>query len=425
MIEEAVVGSAIALRGLQALWKEVGPMPQRRSKELWEQFKAACDQVYDKVKGVRAVETEKFAEVTAVKEALIAEAEALAESTDWAATAEKLKALQAKWKDSGHLPRKLGDDLWKRFRAACDKFFERRKPQLEARQNEESQNLAKKHALIARAQAVANKAPDDGGWGKAISQIKELQRDWKEIGFVPRRDADAVYAAFRAACDSLFQKRDASRDAEANAHRAEIDALKIEIDAATAEGDVTRALAARAKATELDALGAEVQAMVRHLVTSKPEAVKGTELDPTAPRTRREADACRELLRASAQAQKGDVAAQARQRCANRSAICASRSGSARSRRAAREWRDSARLRRRRKAQASASTDDREGAGERRRKRDDARRARSAVRSAASAVVAAIAVRQLSRIPTPNRSRSSPTPRERRRGDRTPPEGAR
>ncbi len=197
------------LRQLQALWKEVGPMPQRRSKELWEQFKATCDQVYDKVKGFRAVEAEKFVEVAKVKEALIAEAEVLAESTDWAATADKLKALQARWKESGHLPRKQGDELWKRFRAACDRFFERRKPQLDARHAEEADNLGKKQALIARAQAVADAAPGEGGWGRAIAEIKELQREWKDIGYVPRRDADAVYRAFRAACDALFAKRDA------------------------------------------------------------------------------------------------------------------------------------------------------------------------------------------------------------------------
>jgi Domain of Unknown Function (DUF349) len=315
MIEEAPSADlGNRLRGLQALWKEVGPMPQRRSKELWEQFKALCDQVYDKVKGVRAVEQEKFGEVIAVKEALIAEAEALADSTDWANTANQLKALQAKWKDSGHLPRKQGDELWKRFRAACDRFFERRKPQLEARQNEEMQNLAKKQALITKAHEIARRAPDDGGWGKAITQIKDVQRDWKEIGFVPRRDADALWAAFRTACDGLFQKRDASRDAEANAHHAEVEALRTEIEMATVEGDITRALAARAKATELEALADEVQAMIKQLVTSKPDAVKGTELDPTALRNKREKLIARaeELLpKQTPQASgDGDVAAQ-------------------------------------------------------------------------------------------------------------------
>jgi hypothetical protein len=290
------------LRGLQALWKEVGPMPQRRSKELWDQFKLTCDQVYEKVRGFRTVENEKFGDVAKVKEALIAEAEALAAPftaeaaapapNDWAATADKLKALQAKWKDSGHLPRKQGDELWKKFRAACDKFFERRKPLLDARHEEEAQNLAKKQALIARAQAVADGAPGAGGWGKAITDIKDLQAQWKEVGFVPRRDADAVYKAFRAACDTLFKKRDEARDSEANAHRAELDGIKSEIDAVIAGGDdvVARAIAVRAKAREIEGgdLAAAIQNMVRHVIATHADAVKGTELDPTALRARRE-----------------------------------------------------------------------------------------------------------------------------------------
>ena len=280
------------LRQLQALWKEVGPMPQRRSKELWEQFKQVCDQVYDKVKGFRAVENEKFSEVAKVKEALIAEAEALADSTDWSTTAQRLKELQARWKESGHLPRKQGDDLWKRFRAACDRFFERRKPQLDAEHAEQAENLAKKQQLIARAQAVADAAPGEGGWGKAIAEIKKLQQQWKEIGFVPRRDADAVYKAFRAACDSLFAKRDDARDSEANQHRDAIEAVKGEIADVLAGGDdvVTRALAVRAKARELDSreLAPSIEQMMRHVIATHGDAVKGTELDPTAARSRRE-----------------------------------------------------------------------------------------------------------------------------------------
>jgi DNA repair protein SbcC/Rad50 len=304
------------LRQLQALWKEVGPMPQRRSKELWETFKATCDQVYDKVRGQRAVDQEKFAEVAKVKEALIAEAEVLADSTDWAGTADKLKALQAQWKQSGHLPRKQGDELWKRFRAACDRFFERRKPLLDARRDEEAENLRKKQALTARAQAVADAAPGEGGWGKAIGQIKDLQREWRDVGHVPRRDADAVYKAFRSACDALFAKRDAARDVEANAHRAELDALRAELDAVVAGGDdvVGRALAARAKAHELGALEAEVEAMLRHVLVHHAAELAGTELDPAQLRAKREKVIARveELLpkQAPAVAAEGDVAAQ-------------------------------------------------------------------------------------------------------------------
>ncbi|HEX3477022.1 MAG TPA: DUF349 domain-containing protein [Kofleriaceae bacterium] len=278
------------LRALQALWKEVGAMPQRRSKELWDQFKATCDQVYDKVRGQRAIEHEKFADVARAKETLIAEAEALQDSTDWASTADQLKALQQHWKQSGYLPRKQGDELWKRFRAACDRFFERRKPELDARHGEELANLTARQELIARAQAVVAAAPAERGWGQSIAEIKELQRQWKDIGFVPRREADAVYRSFRAACDALFHKRDDARDAEANAHRAEIDAVRAEIEAVIAGGDdpVARAIAARTRARELGVLAAEVDAMVRHVLEAHAEEIRGTELDPAQLRARRD-----------------------------------------------------------------------------------------------------------------------------------------
>nr|HEX4313094.1 DUF349 domain-containing protein [Kofleriaceae bacterium] len=316
--EEASPDLGNRLRQLQALWKEVGPMPQRRSKELWDQFKAACDQVYDKVKGFRAVETERFGEVAVLKEALITEAESLADLEVTADTAARLKELQAKWKESGHLPRKQGDELWKRFRAACDRFFERRKPMLDAQRAEEDANLARKLELIARAREVVAGAPGDGGWGRAIGQIKDVQQAWKEIGYVPRRDADRVYREFRAACDALFALRDQARDGEATAHRDHIEAVRAEIAAVTAGGDgdgvVARAIAARAKAVELGGFGDDIEAMVRHVVAAHPAAVAGTELDPAAARARRAKLIARaeELLpkAAAVSADAGDVAAQ-------------------------------------------------------------------------------------------------------------------
>ncbi|MDB4960211.1 MAG: putative CheA signal transduction histidine kinase [Myxococcales bacterium] len=306
------------LRQLQALWKEVGPMPQRRSKELWDTFKVECDRVFEKVKGVRAVENEKFADVAKAKEALITEAESLATSEDFAATSARLKELQNQWKLSGHLPRKQGDELWKRFRAACDAFFERRKPMLDAARAEEGANLARKQALITRAQQIAN-AAGEGTWGKAIGEIKDLQAEWKEIGYVPRRDADAVWRAFRTACDSLFTKRDQARDSEANAHRAQIDALKAEIEGVIAGGDdvVTRAIAVRTKAGELGVLGSEVVAMVQHVIAAHADAVKGTELDPAQLRGKRDKLIARaeELLPKQAAPATGvaDIAAQLKQ----------------------------------------------------------------------------------------------------------------
>ena len=283
------------LKTLQARWKEVGAIPHQRSKALWDQFKATCDQIYAKVVERRTVDQQKFAESATVKERLIAEAEALADSTDWDATAQQLKALQAEWKASGHLPRKQGDELWKRFRAACDRFFERRKPHLDAAHAEQNTNLEAKQALCARVEAVVAGAPGDAGWGAAINEIKAAQREWKDIGFVPRADADAIYRRFRTACDALFAKRDAARDAEADARRGELDAIRAEIEAVIASAEpeaVQRALAVRRKLDELagadDRRGPSVEMaglvdrMIRHVVATQPEAVRGTPLDPSA-----------------------------------------------------------------------------------------------------------------------------------------------
>lgn len=286
------------LKELQQSWKEVGPLPQKKSKELWDTFKTACDQVFDKVRGQRAIASEKFAEVAAAKQKLIDEAEALAESTDWAATAERLKQLQAEWKASGNLPRAQGDELWTKFRAACDKFFERRKPVLDARDNEEKANLQRKLALIEQVQRLVAKAPGEGGWGKAIGQVKDAQAAWKEIGYVPRRDADRVWGEFRAACDALFAKRDEARDAEANAERAEADAAKAEITAllaADATDLVPRALAVRNKVADLldgnQRGGGELRNLVerldRHVMANGGDALRGTALDPIKMKQRR------------------------------------------------------------------------------------------------------------------------------------------
>ncbi len=121
---------------------------------------------------------------------------------------------------------------------------------------------------------------------------------------MPRRDADAVYKAFRAACDSLFAKRDESRDAEANTHRAELDAVRGELEAVRRGGSdmadrVARAVAVRAQVQALSdlqsrELSAAVEDMVRDVIASAPEAVKGTELDPAhAAHAARQADRAR------------------------------------------------------------------------------------------------------------------------------------
>ena len=280
------------LKAVQQAWKELGPMPGKKSKELWDTFKAHCDAAFARIKQGRAAEDEKLSGNVAVKRELVAAAQALADSTDFDTTAVAMKELQRRWKESGPAPRKLGEELWQEFRGACDRFFERRKPTIEAAQRAEGDNLAAKERLIAAAQAVVAKAPGEAGWGKAIGQIKDLQRDWQDIGRVPRADVERLWQQFRAACDALFAKRDAARDAESDAQRAELDAVRADIEAVLAGGDevATRALAVRAKLAELAErdlapsreLRDQYDLMVRQVMTEHADALRGSELDPVA-----------------------------------------------------------------------------------------------------------------------------------------------
>ncbi|MEM9490286.1 MAG: DUF349 domain-containing protein, partial [Myxococcota bacterium] len=139
------------LRDLQGRWKKLGPAPRRKGQELWEEFKATCDQVYERVKGARARQAEQFAANLATKQEMCERVEALAESTDWDTTAEEIKRLQREWKEIGPVPRKQSDAVWKRFRAACDLFFERR---TQAREAEKAERKRHREALRAEIQAV-------------------------------------------------------------------------------------------------------------------------------------------------------------------------------------------------------------------------------------------------------------------------------
>jgi hypothetical protein len=308
-------GFAQALKELQAAWKGVGPVPHKKGQELWQQFKAACDQVYERVKTERARTDAERAENLARKEALCARAEELAQSTDWAETAEELKRLQAEWKKIGPVPRKKADTVWKRFRGACDRFFEARKPHLEETFAEQTENLERKQALCARIEALAEiPAPGPEGtpetaiaWEELAAEIRGLQHEWRSIGPVPRKEFAALGARFRAACDRFFERRKAHHAAEAAARVAALQSLRDEAAAlAAAEAGETAEvpeaeLAARALAlrvtrrqvegipdADLAALDELLAAAYERVVSVCPGALAGTELDPEASHRKRE-----------------------------------------------------------------------------------------------------------------------------------------
>ncbi len=225
--------AARTLRDLQAQWKQVASAPREQAQPLWARFKAASDAVRAKCDVYFA----GLAEIQGVnrdrKEALCVRAEALSSSNDWIRTADAIKALQAEWKTVGPAPRADEKRLWDRFHAACDGFFTRRREDLQQRKEAWAANLARKDAICAQAEAIA----ETTDWPKGIEEIKRLQAEWKTVGPVRKTRADELWQRFRAACDKFFDAYQQRDQAAAAAVIAEAEAVCAELEALLPAGD--------------------------------------------------------------------------------------------------------------------------------------------------------------------------------------------
>jgi hypothetical protein len=227
------------LRDLRRQWKAVSA-GRDDSGALWQRFKAAADELQARCdEQARVVAAEQAAHLV-VRQQLCEAAEGLAQSTDWVATAETLKQLQQQWAAAGPAPRDQVADLARRFRTACDTFFTRRKSDLSSLKQAWAENAAKKDALCAQAEALA----ESTDWQAALTAIKQLQAEWKAVGPVRRNRAEALWKRFRGACDKFFE-RYGSRHQIAQQQRADeregvvqaIEALQRDVAAGTmAEG---------------------------------------------------------------------------------------------------------------------------------------------------------------------------------------------
>ena len=205
-------------KAMQEDWKRIGPVPKEVSDEIWKRFRTACDKLFErrkaegtKLDGERAANLKK-------KEDLCVKVEALSESTDWKGAADQIKAAQTEWKSTGAAPRKDADAIWKRFRAACDKFFARRQEHFTTLDSQRDENLKKKETLCEKAEWALAGADVDRE--DAQKQAKDLMKEWKTLGPVPREQADAVWKRFRDACDQIFGK-DEPEEQELDAIQAE------------------------------------------------------------------------------------------------------------------------------------------------------------------------------------------------------------
>ena len=205
---------------IQKTWKTIGFAPKKDNNRIYERFRTACDKFFEAKRqfyaGVKAEMEHNLQLKTEICEA----AESLMNSEEWKKATDELIALQARWKEIGAVSRRHSDAIWKRFRAACDKFFERKASHFASVDGEHEENLRQKLALLDEMAAADVKA---GGY----DVIREFQRRWGEIGFVPIKQKDAVQKKYKAAVDALFNTlRGSERDRSMNRFREKVSTLK-------------------------------------------------------------------------------------------------------------------------------------------------------------------------------------------------------
>lgn len=186
----------------QEEWKKLGFASAKINNSLFARFRAVCDKFFTlKAEHYRKMKDE-LAENLEKKTRLCERAEALRDSTDWRKTADELVKLQKEWKSIGTVPKKHSDNIWHRFQAACDAFFEARKANLSESRSAEQANLKAKRDVIAALKEI----PLDAPRAEAMPKVKELQAKWQEIGHVPFREKDKLYEEYRAVCDALYNR---------------------------------------------------------------------------------------------------------------------------------------------------------------------------------------------------------------------------
>lgn len=193
-----------AIIGLQEEWKKLGFASRKMNTELFARFRKSCDEFFAKKAEFFKRMKDELAANLAKKIELCEKAEALKDSTEWKKTTDALIALQKEWKTVGPVVKKHSDAVWKRFIAACDAFFEEKKKQNVNVHSVEHENLKQKKDIIAQINSILeNKETED-----APNKVRELMKKWQEVGHVPYKEKDKVYAEYKAAIDKAFEQLD-------------------------------------------------------------------------------------------------------------------------------------------------------------------------------------------------------------------------
>ena len=236
--KEIVAKPVDTLKGWQAttdkmnellkLWKTIGRAPKAKNDEVWATFKGSLDSFFGAKREYLNELKEQQVNNYNLKLDLCTKAESIKESSDWGNTTRELIKLQKDWKGIGPVPRKYSDKIWKRFRASCDDFFNRKSDHFKNIHSVEDENLQKKKDLISS--ITGYKVEKDKNAN--LSALKDFQKLWIEIGFVPFKEKEKIQSTYREAIDQLISKMDVNKsDLSAADFKNKLDILKSGPDA--------------------------------------------------------------------------------------------------------------------------------------------------------------------------------------------------
>jgi len=207
---------------IQKKWRSIGFAPKKDNNQIYQRFRAACDLFFNHKRDYYLEHKDKLNDNLKLKIELCEIAEKLKDSTDWKNTTNELIRVQKKWKAIGAVPRKVSNELWDRFRLACDTFFNNKAEHFNNLDSKQTDNLKLKEALIEKVNTL--EISDDNN--SNLEAIKQFQKEWLEIGHVPFKNKEKVQNEFRKAINSVYDKMHLdSSNLEIQKYRLKIDSI--------------------------------------------------------------------------------------------------------------------------------------------------------------------------------------------------------
>lgn len=208
LVETSLSKSFKLLQQYHEQWKEIGPVPEDKKEEIWERFKNSTDKINDRRREYHENRQEELQNNYKAKLVLCEKAEEICNKDyglikEWNKVSDDLAELLKVWKTIGPAPKDFNDQVWDRFKGYMDVFFTNKKAYLQKIKEDQLENYNKKLSLCIQAEAIVDRTD----WRKATQDLLKLQKDWKEVGAISRKQSEQVWKRFRAACDTFFARK--------------------------------------------------------------------------------------------------------------------------------------------------------------------------------------------------------------------------